>query len=161
LTKKIFQRQLRKKEVSDSVVDERANVQRKFSVKNLKALFTFNENTQCETYDALMRSKVKEKKVEDEEKEGTKTHKRIKINGEEWKEKPINFLDQDWDFIHDVTTVQDPILSTVPEGIVSFVFTRKTEATEEAKQLDRMKDQELLMKDPGNNDDDDEEACLE
>jgi SNF2 family DNA or RNA helicase len=39
IDEKIFQRQLAKQEVSDAVVDERANAKRQFTKKNLRELF--------------------------------------------------------------------------------------------------------------------------
>jgi len=104
--------------------------------------------------------KKKKKKIEE------KGNKRKKVDLNEIPDgNESELLDQDWDFISDVTTVQDPILATVPTGIVSFVFSRKKEATDEEKQLNRLKDQELLMSDDSSElpqkNDDDEEAYLE
>ena len=51
IEEKIFQRQAHKKALSSCVVDEEENVERHFSVGELKDLFRLNEDTLSDTHD--------------------------------------------------------------------------------------------------------------
>ena len=53
IDEKIFQRQTHKKALSSCVVDGQQDVDRHFSVSELRELFRLNENTICETHDKL------------------------------------------------------------------------------------------------------------
>lgn len=51
IEEKIFQRQTHKKALSSCVVDEEQDVERHFSLGELKELFTLNETTTSDTHD--------------------------------------------------------------------------------------------------------------
>lgn len=51
LEEKIFQRQAHKKALSSCVVDNEEDVERHFSISELRDLFTLNENTKSDTHD--------------------------------------------------------------------------------------------------------------
>lgn len=51
IEEKIFQRQTHKKALSSCVVDEEQDVERHFSLGELKELFTLNESTASDTHD--------------------------------------------------------------------------------------------------------------
>lgn len=51
IEEKIFQRQAHKKALSSCVIDEEVNVERQFTMTDLKDLFKFEENTICDTHD--------------------------------------------------------------------------------------------------------------
>lgn len=53
IEEKILQRQLSKQALSKCVVDEAENQERQFSLKDLKVLFEFNEDTESDTHDTL------------------------------------------------------------------------------------------------------------
>ena len=53
IEEKIFQRQAQKLALSSSVVDEKEDVERHFSVDALRKLFEFKELTLCETHDTF------------------------------------------------------------------------------------------------------------
>ena len=53
IEEKIFQRQANKQALSSSVVDEKEDVERHFSIDSLRQLFKFNENTLCDTHDTF------------------------------------------------------------------------------------------------------------
>ncbi|XP_048352151.1 DNA repair and recombination protein RAD54-like [Sphaerodactylus townsendi] len=53
IEEKIFQRQTHKKALSSCVVDEEQDVERHFSLGELKELFTFNETTTSDTHDKI------------------------------------------------------------------------------------------------------------
>uniref|UniRef100_A0A8C3XDP8 DNA repair and recombination protein RAD54-like n=1 Tax=Cyanoderma ruficeps TaxID=181631 RepID=A0A8C3XDP8_9PASS len=53
IEEKIFQRQTHKKALSSCVVDEEQDVERHFSLGELKELFTLNENTTSDTHDKI------------------------------------------------------------------------------------------------------------
>jgi len=53
LEEKIFQRQAHKQSLSSCVVDEEEDVERHFSLDNLRQLFQLNENTMSDTHDAF------------------------------------------------------------------------------------------------------------
>uniref|UniRef100_A0A670ILR3 RAD54 like n=1 Tax=Podarcis muralis TaxID=64176 RepID=A0A670ILR3_PODMU len=55
IEEKIFQRQTHKKALSSCVVDEEQDVERHFSLGELKELFTLNETTASDTHDKLCR----------------------------------------------------------------------------------------------------------
>ena len=53
IEEKIFQRQTHKLSLSSCVVDEQEDVERHFSLDNLRRLFQLNEQSTCETHDAF------------------------------------------------------------------------------------------------------------
>lgn len=53
IEEKIFQRQSMKQSLSSCVVDEKENVERLFSIDNLRQLFKFRPDTPCETHDTF------------------------------------------------------------------------------------------------------------
>ncbi|KAI9570435.1 DNA repair protein, SNF2 family [Boletus coccyginus] len=53
IEEKIFQRQASKQALSSAVVDEKEDAERHFSLESLRQLFTFNENTICDTHDTF------------------------------------------------------------------------------------------------------------
>ena len=53
IEEKIFQRQANKQALSSAVVDEKEDTERHFSVDALRQLFTFNEQTLCDTHDTF------------------------------------------------------------------------------------------------------------
>ncbi|TFK42503.1 SNF2 family domain-containing protein [Crucibulum laeve] len=53
IEEKIFQRQANKQALSSAVVDEKEDTERHFSVDALRQLFTFNEQTICDTHDTF------------------------------------------------------------------------------------------------------------
>ncbi|KAI6132160.1 DNA repair protein, SNF2 family [Pisolithus croceorrhizus] len=53
IEEKIFQRQASKQALSSAVVDEKEDAERHFSVEALRQLFTFNEDTVCDTHDTF------------------------------------------------------------------------------------------------------------
>ncbi|KAF8557324.1 hypothetical protein OG21DRAFT_1505541 [Imleria badia] len=53
IEEKIFQRQASKQALSSAVVDEKEDAERHFSLESLRQLFTFNENTMCDTHDTF------------------------------------------------------------------------------------------------------------
>ena len=52
-TEKIFQRQASKQALSSAVVDEKEDAERHFSVDALRKLFTFKEETLCDTHETF------------------------------------------------------------------------------------------------------------
>ena len=54
-----MQRQAHKKALSSCVVDEAEDVERHFSLSELKDLFTYNEDTLSDTHDKLVDSTVR------------------------------------------------------------------------------------------------------
>ena len=57
IDEKIHQRQMRKEELSMSVIQHADAVIRNFDSKSLKEVFTYRENTTCETRDILLKTK--------------------------------------------------------------------------------------------------------
>jgi DNA repair and recombination protein RAD54 and RAD54-like protein len=53
IEEKIFQRQAQKQALSSSVVDEKEDVERHFSLDELRKLFEFKEDILCETHDTF------------------------------------------------------------------------------------------------------------
>ncbi|RKP00353.1 hypothetical protein CXG81DRAFT_13342 [Caulochytrium protostelioides] len=53
IEEKIFQRQAHKQSLSSCVVDEEEDVQRHFSLENLRQLFQYNPDTLCDTHDTF------------------------------------------------------------------------------------------------------------
>ena len=53
IEEKIFQRQTHKKALSSCVVDSEEDVERHFSISDLKELFRFEESTRSDTHDKL------------------------------------------------------------------------------------------------------------
>ena len=51
LEEKIFQRQAHKKALSSCVVDNEEDVERHFSINELRDLFSLNENTKSDTHE--------------------------------------------------------------------------------------------------------------
>jgi DNA repair and recombination RAD54-like protein len=53
IEEKIFQRQSHKQSLSSCVVDEVEDVERHFSLENMRRLFQLNESSACETHDTF------------------------------------------------------------------------------------------------------------
>lgn len=53
IEEKIFQRQSHKQSLSSCVVDEAQDVERHFSLGNLRELFKYNGSTVCDTHDTF------------------------------------------------------------------------------------------------------------
>ena len=62
IEEKIFQRQAQKLALSSSVVDEKEDVERHFSVDALRKLFEFKDSTLCETHDTFKCKRCKDGK---------------------------------------------------------------------------------------------------
>ena len=62
IEEKIFQRQAQKLALSSSVVDEKEDVERHFSVDALRKLFEFKDSTPCETHDTFKCKRCKDGK---------------------------------------------------------------------------------------------------
>lgn len=62
IEEKIFQRQANKQALSSAVVDEKEDAERHFSIDALRQLFTFNENTLCETHETFKCKRCKDGK---------------------------------------------------------------------------------------------------
>lgn len=52
-TEKIYQRQVMKQGLSNSVVDDDVNSKRHFTREELKKVFSLTENTLCDTHDLI------------------------------------------------------------------------------------------------------------
>ncbi len=106
IEEKIFQRQMTKQQLSDSVVDDKSVAKLKFSKAELKNIFSFNESTMCDTHD-LLRCECLEKN-----------------------ERTTGFLSE---FMHLQlpSSSPDSLLSSLTHESISFVFSK--EATEKLK----------------------------
>ncbi|EJD02485.1 DNA repair protein, SNF2 family [Fomitiporia mediterranea MF3/22] len=62
IEEKIFQRQAQKQALSSAVVDATEDAERHFSVDMLRQLFTFKENTSCDTHDTFKCKRCKDGK---------------------------------------------------------------------------------------------------
>lgn len=62
IEEKIFQRQSMKQSLSSCVVDEKEDVDRLFSIDNLRQLFTFQPETACDTHDSFKCKRCKDGK---------------------------------------------------------------------------------------------------
>lgn len=62
IEEKIFQRQSMKQSLSSCVVDEKEDVDRLFSIDNLRQLFTFQPDTTCDTHDSFKCKRCKDGK---------------------------------------------------------------------------------------------------
>ena len=60
IEEKIFQRQAHKQSLSSCVVDEEQDVERHFSLENLKQLFQYNEKTDSDTHDTFKCKRCKD-----------------------------------------------------------------------------------------------------
>ncbi|KDR81689.1 hypothetical protein GALMADRAFT_239813 [Galerina marginata CBS 339.88] len=60
IEEKIFQRQANKQALSSAVVDEKEDTERHFSVDALRQLFTFNQETTCDTHDTFKCKRCKD-----------------------------------------------------------------------------------------------------
>lgn len=61
MEEKIFQRQVHKKALSSCVVDNEEDVERHFSINELRDLFTLNETTKSDTHDRSVAHLVNQK----------------------------------------------------------------------------------------------------
>jgi hypothetical protein len=67
IDEKIYQRQMRKQELSLSVMhDQSESVMRNFDSKSLKEVFTYRDVTNCETRDILLKTKRQSLDEEDD-----------------------------------------------------------------------------------------------
>ncbi|NWS80666.1 RAD54 protein, partial [Toxostoma redivivum] len=106
IEEKIFQRQTHKKALSSCVVDEEQDVERHFSLGELKELFTLNETTTSDTHD-----KIKCRRC---------------VNGHQVRPPPngsdcTSDLSQ-WQHCADKRGLQDSVLKTAWDAAVTFTF---------------------------------------
>ncbi|KAM4721090.1 DNA repair and recombination protein RAD54-like [Rhinophrynus dorsalis] len=106
IEEKIFQRQTHKKALSSCVVDEEQDVERHFSIGELKELFTLNEDTTSDTHDKFKCRRC--------------------VNGRQVRPPPdgtdcTSDLSQ-WNHCADKRGLQDPVLVTAWDAAVSFTF---------------------------------------
>ncbi|XP_072130723.1 DNA repair and recombination protein RAD54-like [Mobula birostris] len=106
IEEKIFQRQTHKKALSSCVVDEEQDVERHFSLGELKELFTLNENTASDTHDRLKCRRC--------------------VNGHQVRPPPENSdctsdVSQ-WNHCENKRGLRDMVLHSAWDAAVSFVF---------------------------------------
>ncbi|XP_015743898.1 DNA repair and recombination protein RAD54-like [Python bivittatus] len=106
IEEKIFQRQTHKKALSSCVVDEEQDVERHFSLGELKELFTLNETTTSDTHD-----KIKCRRC---------------VNGHQVRPPPegsdcTSDLSQ-WHHCAEKRGLKDTVLKTAWDGAVTFTF---------------------------------------
>ncbi|XP_053103240.1 DNA repair and recombination protein RAD54-like [Hemicordylus capensis] len=106
IEEKIFQRQTHKKALSSCVVDEEQDVERHFSLGELKELFTLNESTTSDTHD-----KIKCRRC---------------VNGHQVRPPPegsdcTSDLSQ-WNHCAEKRGLQDVVLKTAWDAAVTFTF---------------------------------------
>uniref|UniRef100_A0A8C5Q6U1 DNA repair and recombination protein RAD54-like n=1 Tax=Leptobrachium leishanense TaxID=445787 RepID=A0A8C5Q6U1_9ANUR len=106
IEEKIFQRQTHKKALSSCVVDEEQDVERHFSIGELKELFSLNEETASDTHDKFKCRRC--------------------VNGRQVRPPPdgtdcTSNLSQ-WNHCADKRGLQDPVLVATWDAAVSFTF---------------------------------------
>ncbi|RKP24026.1 P-loop containing nucleoside triphosphate hydrolase protein [Syncephalis pseudoplumigaleata] len=109
IEEKIFQRQSHKQSLSSCVVDEAEDVERHFSLENLRRLFQLNEASPCETHDTFQCKRC--------------------VAGRMSREGEMNYGDAStWSHYNEpeLHKMADPILKRSARGIVSFVFQYKS-----------------------------------
>ncbi|KAL7748994.1 DNA-dependent ATPase protein rad54 [Sorochytrium milnesiophthora] len=119
IEEKIFQRQCHKQMLSNCVVDEEQEVERHFSLENLRMLFALNDQTMSDTHDTFKCKRC--------------------VNGRQFKPPPSK--DSNEVSARNITTdmslwshyselelgkVPDPMLRECGKGVVSFVFQQKS-----------------------------------
>lgn len=106
IEEKIFQRQSHKQSLSNCVVDEATDMERHFSLADMRQLFLLHTKSECETHDTFKCKRC--------------------INGKQHTQaEAMNYGDTStWDhYDHDLQKLPDPILlSEANKGIVSYVF---------------------------------------
>jgi len=106
IEEKIFQRQITKIALSNSVVESNADNAPDFSPKDLKDIFNLREDTACDTHDMLGCRCSKSKKI-------LPRHQREKMKIDELAK---------YEHYDDVSLIDDPFLQKASNGIVTFVF---------------------------------------
>ncbi|XP_069835455.1 DNA repair and recombination protein RAD54-like isoform X2 [Dendropsophus ebraccatus] len=110
IEEKIFQRQTHKKALSSCVVDEEQDVERHFSVGELKELFTLTEQTTSDTHDRFRCRRC--------------------VNGRQVRPPPegtdcTSDLSQ-WNHCADKRGLQDPVLVAAWDAAVTFTFHQRS-----------------------------------
>ncbi|RKP08376.1 P-loop containing nucleoside triphosphate hydrolase protein [Thamnocephalis sphaerospora] len=109
IEEKIFQRQSHKQSLSSCVVDEAEDVERHFSLENMRRLFQLNETSQCETHDTFKCRRC--------------------VAGRMVKDGDMNYGDAStWSHYNEpeLHKLADPLLKRSGKGLVSFVFQYKS-----------------------------------
>ncbi|KAI9190170.1 DNA-dependent ATPase protein rad54 [Blastocladiella emersonii ATCC 22665] len=116
IEEKIFQRQCHKQMLSNCVVDEELEVERHFSLDNLRMLFVYNGNTPSDTHDTFKCKRC--------------------VNGRQFKPPPRDNVSSRnaatdmslWNHFSalDLNKMPDPMLRECGKDIVSFVFQNET-----------------------------------
>ncbi|XP_018116352.1 DNA repair and recombination protein RAD54-like [Xenopus laevis] len=106
IEEKIFQRQTHKKALSSCVVDEEQDVERHFSIGELKELFTLNEDTTSDTHDKFKCRRC--------------------VNGHQVRPPPdgtdcTSNLSQ-WNHSAEKRGLQDPVLVSAWDAAITFTF---------------------------------------
>ncbi|KAI9593850.1 P-loop containing nucleoside triphosphate hydrolase protein [Syncephalis fuscata] len=109
IEEKIFQRQSHKQSLSSCVVDEAEDVERHFSLENLRRLFQLNEASPCETHDTFQCRRC--------------------VAGRMSREGDMQYGDAStWNHYNEpeLHKMADPVLKKSARGVVSFVFQYKS-----------------------------------
>ncbi|KAJ3332153.1 DNA-dependent ATPase protein rad54, partial [Gonapodya sp. JEL0774] len=145
LEEKIFQRQAHKQSLSSCVVDEEENVERHFSLENLRHLFQYQEDTLCDTHDQFKCKRC------------FKGHQLIRPPEGQINAGAAAADTSQWNHISEgeLHRVADIVLNESSEDIVTYVFQNKShehvakKPTEKKSEED--KDEDFV---PGNEDGD-------
>jgi len=105
IEEKIFQRQITKKALSNSVVEGQTDNAPDFDQKSLKDIFTYRQDTLCDTHDMLGCRCSNAKRIP--------PHQRQKVKIDEL---------ASYEHYDDISSLKDSILQQAAEGLVSFVL---------------------------------------
>jgi hypothetical protein len=114
IDEKIQQRQIRKQELSLSVMSDADSVVRNFDTKSLKEVFTYRDDTNCETRDILAKTKKQQDDADDE------------------------VMHALGDYHDDLKNALDPLLQSVPANLISAFQNRVSSLEENRRALEMM-----------------------
>ncbi|EPZ35633.1 Helicase, superfamily 1/2, ATP-binding domain-containing protein [Rozella allomycis CSF55] len=127
IEEKIFQRQLTKLGLSDSLIDEINDTSNQFTKEELKDIFTFHENTKCHILDSIVNSQSKTDESLNE---------LFELDPDLVLDEPANKLDQstslsDWDKAdpaRDSSIINEdiPLQNLCKKNLVSYIFKKNS-----------------------------------
>jgi hypothetical protein len=134
IDEKIYQRQIRKAELSASVMGSgeagSASVERNFDSGSLKKIFTYVEDTNCETRDILKKTKKQLQSSAKQQKKDLDNDASSAVPGTS---SMIQLVD---DFHEDLSSALDPLLRTLPRNLISAFLNRVSSEEENRKALE-------------------------
>lgn len=147
IDEKIFQRQLRKQEISLTVADKKKDIASAFQSDDLRRLFEFKQVATCDTLELLTDGTATKPKSNDKssqsasaalKSESSNTDSEVEKSGDV---QDIVIGSLCWQACCNVKKVEDAVLNSQSASLIQCVFTRRSDSKDEALMAQLMAEQ--------------------